>query len=129
MTQPDPKKEARFTDPLAKRWVRIEAGFTIQRPPAASMEQRIGWLGGTPRKQDLRILSKEVADDGRSATLTYAYIPAQALRYVVVRWIALDDSGYCAVEISSTGLIQDKDGTGAVLERATDSVTRDDTSL
>jgi hypothetical protein len=80
MTQPDPKKEARFTDPLAKRWVRIGAGFIIQRPLAASMEQKIGWLGGTPRKQDLRILSKQVADDGRSATLTYTYIPERVLR-------------------------------------------------
>ncbi|WP_143466090.1 hypothetical protein [Kribbella sp. ALI-6-A] len=137
MTQPDPPKEARYTDPTARRYVRIEAGFTIERPPQASMEQRILMLANTPSREDLRILNTQVTEDGRSATLTYTFIPTradgdprpQALRYVVVRWVALDDSGDCAVEISSTGLIQDKDAIWAVLERASDTVTRSDSEL
>jgi hypothetical protein len=128
-TQPDPKVEGRFTDPTGKRWIRIEAGFTIQRPPRASMEQRILMLANTPRREDLRILSKQVAEDGRSATLAYTFVKDTSLRYVVVRWVALDDSGNCAIEISSTGLIQDKDATWAVLERASDTVTRSDSEL
>ncbi|WP_432942963.1 hypothetical protein ACQPXM_38745 [Kribbella sp. CA-253562] len=132
MTQPDPPKEVRYTDPAGRRYVRIEAGFTIERSPRASMEQRVLVLANTPRREDLQILSKKVAEDGRTATLTYTFIPTrtnarpQALRYVVVRWVALDDSGNTAVEISSSGLIQDKDATWAVLERASDTVTRSD---
>jgi hypothetical protein len=125
-TQPDPPKEARYTDPTGRRYVRVEAGFTIERPPRVSMEQRILVLANTPRREDLQILSKQVAEDGRSATLTYTFVPDKSLRYVVVRWVALDDSGNCAIEISSTGLIQDKDATWAVLERASETVTRSD---
>ncbi|WP_148256800.1 hypothetical protein [Kribbella flavida] len=129
MTQPDPMTEGRFTDPTGKRWVRIEAGFTIQRPPAASMAVRIEVLGDLPVKQAVRIISKQVSADKRSATLTYTYIPDRTLRYVVVRWVALDRSGNCAVEISSTGLQQDKDAIWDVLDHVSNSVTRSDSSL
>ncbi|GAB2556097.1 hypothetical protein GCM10027269_06940 [Kribbella endophytica] len=125
----DPPDEARFTDPTGRRFVRVQAGFTIERPPAVSMAERIGQLEGTPYRQDLKIVSDQVAEDGRSATLTYTYIPEKTLRYVVVRWVALDDSGNCAVEIGAAGLIQDKDGLLAAMERATETVTRSDSSL
>jgi hypothetical protein len=127
----DPQNEARFTDPTGRRFVRVQAGFTIERPPAASMAERIGQLEGTPYRQDLQVVSQRVAEDKRSATLTYTYIPdpERILRYVVVRWVALDDSGNCAVEIAVSGLNQDKEAIPAVLERATDNVTRSDSSL
>jgi hypothetical protein len=72
------------------------------------------------------VLSHEVAGDGRTAALVYTYIPDQTVRYVVVRWAALDDSGDCAVEISSTGLEQDEAAVWDVLEHANDTVTRTD---
>ena len=132
----DPRNEARFTDPTGRRVVRIQAGFTIERPPAASMAERIGQLEDTPYREALRILTQDVAEDRRSATLVYQWIPTQlkahipqSLRYVLVRWVALDDSGNCAVEIGVGGLVQDKAGLLAVLERATETVTRSDSSL
>lgn len=136
MTQADPQIDARFTDPRARRFVRVQAGFTIARPPAASMAERIGQLSGTPHQEALKILSQDVAEDRRSATLVYHWIPTQtdpripqSLRYVMVRWVALDDSGNCAVEIGVGGLDQDKGSLPAVLERATETVTRSDSSL
>jgi hypothetical protein len=131
MTQPDPKKEARFTDPTAKRWVRIESGFTRTRPPATSMAIRLAQLEALPAEQTLTILSQKVAPSTRMATLTYTYIPKETgtLRYVIVRWLALDESDDVAVEMTSTGLPQDKAALLDVLEHATDSVTRTDSPL
>ncbi|MEV5960162.1 hypothetical protein AB0L70_00275 [Kribbella sp. NPDC051952] len=131
-TQPDPPTTGRFTDPTHKRWLRLEAGFTIRRPPAESMQVRIGELNRLPADQSLNILSQDV--EGNAATLAYTYVPPKeqspegVLRYVVVRWVA-DDSGNCAVEMSSTGLPQDKEALLAVLDRAADSVRREDSPL
>ncbi|TCC20950.1 hypothetical protein [Kribbella speibonae] len=132
LTQPDPPKTGRFTDPTGKRWIRIEGGFTITRPPAASMQARITELNRLPANQMLHLISHTV--DERYATIAYTYVPPPEqspegiLRYVIVRWVA-DDSGNCAVEMSSTGLPQDKDALLDVLDRATDSVQRRDTPL
>ena len=131
-TQPDPPRTARFTDPTGKRWLRIEAGFTIQRPPAASMQARIAELNRLPADQMLKIISSTVEDD--YATLVYTYVPPESLapvatvRYVLVRWVA-DDSGNCAVEMSSTGLPQDKEALMEVLDKAASSVVRRDSPL
>jgi hypothetical protein len=131
-TQPDPPTIGRFTDPTRKRWIRLEAGFTIRRPPAESMQVRIGELNRLPADQSLNILSQTV--DGNIATLAYTYVPPKeqspegVLRYVVVRWVA-DDSGNCAVEMSSTGLPQDKDALFDILDHAADSVQRQDSPL
>jgi hypothetical protein len=130
MTQPSPKREARFTDPTGKRWLRIESGFTLTRPPAASMEVRIETLKTQlPAEQDLKILRQQIDPKTGAATLTYTYIPGETLRYVMVRWIALDKSGRVAVEMSSTGLTQDRDAVLDVLDKASDSVTRKDSPL
>jgi hypothetical protein len=132
MTQPDPPRTARFTDPTRKRWIRIEAGFTIQRPPAASMEARIAELNRLPGDQMLKYISSTV--EGDYATLVYTYVPPESLapeatvRYVIVRWVA-DDSGLCAVEMSSTGLPQDKKALMAVLDKVASSVERRDSPL
>jgi hypothetical protein len=47
---------------------------------------------------------------------------------VIVRWVA-NASGNCAVEISSTGLPQDKAALMDVLDHASDSVTRQDSPI
>jgi hypothetical protein len=54
--------------------------------------------------------------------------PKATVRYVIVRWVA-DDSGLCAVEMSSTGLPQDKEALMAVLDKASSSVERRDSPL
>jgi hypothetical protein len=131
-TQPDPPRTVRFTDPTGKRWLRIEAGFTIQRAPAASMQARIVELNRLPKAQMLKYVSSTV--DGNYATLAYTYVPPESLapvatvRYVIVRWVA-DDSGLCAVEMSSTGLPQDKEALMTVLDKAAASVVRRDSPL
>lgn len=132
LTQPDPPKTGRFTDPTGKRWIRIEAGFTISRPPSASMAARIADLKHLSPDQMVKIISDTV--DTTYATLVYSYVPpaSQAsvatVRYVIVRWVA-DDSGNCAVEMSSTGLPQDKEALMEVLDKATASVVRRDSPL
>jgi len=132
LTQPDPPKTGRFTDPTGKRWIRLEAGFTIKRPPAASMQARIVELNHLSADQMMNVLSRTV--DKNYATLVYTYVPPVeqspegVLRYVIVRWVA-NDSGNCAVEMSSTGLPQDKAALMDVLDHATDSVVRTDSPL
>lgn len=129
MTQPDPKKEARFTDPTTKRYIRVEAGFTIRRPPAESMADRIATLKALPADQVVKIVSHEVDDSGRNATLVYTCIPEETLRHVIIRWSALDDTGNAAVEMIATGLPQDRDALTDIIDQATDSVTRTDSPL
>jgi hypothetical protein len=131
-TLQDPPKTGRFTDATGKRWIRLEAGFTIQRPPAESMNARIVELNRLPADQMMNLISQTVDDN--YATLVYTYVPPPEqspegiLRYVIVRWVA-DDSSNCAVEMSSTGLPQDKAALLDVLDHATDSVERKDSPL
>jgi hypothetical protein len=129
MTQPDPMDSARFTDPTTKRWIRIEAGFTITRPPKDSMAAKVALLNTISPSQALTYLSQEVDPTARTATLTYTYIPDKTLRYVVVRWVALDASGNVGTEISVTGLRQDRGALLDVLDHATTSVTRTDSAI
>ncbi|MET9314147.1 hypothetical protein ABZX12_20250 [Kribbella sp. NPDC003505] len=131
-TKQTPPKSGRFTDRTKKRWIRVEAGFTITRPPADSLAARLKQLAAISKDQMVTVLSQEV--EANFATLAYTYVPDEELspegilRYVVVRWVA-DDSGNCAVEMSSTGLPQDKDALLDVLDHATDSVERRDSPL
>jgi hypothetical protein len=131
-TQPDPPIYGRYTDPTRKRWIRVEAGFTVRRLPEESMQARIDDLKRLPTDQMLKIITHQV--EGNQATLAYTYLPAKSqspaevLRYVIVRWVA-DDSGNCAVELSSTGLPQDKEALMDVLDHASASVTRQDSAL
>jgi hypothetical protein len=133
MTQPYPQIEARFTDPTTKRWIRVEAGFTVRRAPAESMAARVAELKQGNPAVGLKIISQESGaathDDGTPltySTLTYSYIPGDTTRYVIVRWVALDKSGMAAVEMTSTGLPQDRPALLSVLQRATESVVRTD---
>ncbi|MFD7156424.1 hypothetical protein ACFV9C_17580 [Kribbella sp. NPDC059898] len=131
-TQPDPPTIGRFTDPTGKRWLRVEGGFTIKRPPAASMEIRLAQLKRLSANQMFQLLSQRVDKD--YATIAYTYVPPPeqspdaVLRYVIVRWVA-NDSGNCAIEMGSTGLPQDQDALMDVLEHATRSIQRKDTPL
>lgn len=127
-TQPDPPKLGRYTDPTKKRWIRIEAGFTVQRPPAESMAIRIGELKAIPANQMVEVLDEQVDPDTHNATLVYTYVPDSSVRYVIVRWIA-DESGNCIFEMGSTGLPQDEDALLAVLDRATETATRTDEDI
>ncbi|TDO54407.1 hypothetical protein EV643_101196 [Kribbella sp. VKM Ac-2527] len=127
MTFGDPPTWFRFTDPLAKRWVRIEAGFTIKRRPMESLEERISNLMISPGA--VRILSKQGDPVSTSATLTYTHIKDEALRHVIVRWVSLDDSGLCAAEVAVTGLPQDRKALEDIMEHAADSITRSDEPL
>jgi hypothetical protein len=96
------------------------------------MQARIGELGRLPADQLLKIIASTVDQD--YATLVYTYLPLkeqsreEILRYVVVRWVA-DESGDCAVEMSSTGLPQDKEALMDVLDHASNSVERRDSPL
>jgi hypothetical protein len=93
------------------------------------MAARIALLKTIPSSQALTIVSQETDAKARTATLTYSYIPDQTTRYVIVRWAALDASGNVAVEMSSTGLPQDRPALVDVLDQATASVSRVDTPL
>jgi hypothetical protein len=133
MTQPYPQIEARFTDATTKRWIRVESGFTVRRPPAESMAARVAELKQGEPAVTLKIISQQSGtathDDGTPltySTLTYSYIPGDTTRYVIVRWVALDKSGLAAVEMTSTGLPQDRPALLSVLQHATESVVRTD---
>ena len=132
LTQPYPPTTGRFTDPTGKRWLRVEGGFTIKRAPAVSMQARLAQLSTLPANQMLNLLLQQV--DKEYATIAYTYVPPPdqspdgVLRYVIVRWVA-NETGNCAVEMSSTGLPQDQDALMDVLEHATKSVQRRDSPL
>ncbi|WP_329482659.1 hypothetical protein OG555_10695 [Kribbella sp. NBC_01484] len=127
-TQPDPPKIGRYTDPTGKRWLRIEAGFTIRRSPADSMAAKLVDLGTVPANQMLSIKSQTVDPDTHDATLVYTYVPDNSVRYVVVRWVANGD-GLCTFEIAVTGLPQDQAALEDVLQHAADSAARDDSPI
>ncbi len=127
-TQPDPPTLGRYTDPTTKRWIRIEAGFTVRRAPAESMEARLEGLADVPKNQLVTILSKKIDSKTQNATLVYTYVPEQSVRYVIVRWVATNQ-GLCHLEIATTGLPQDKAALLAVLDRATETATRTDSPL
>jgi hypothetical protein len=127
-TQPDPPKIGRYTDPTSKRWIRIEAGFTVRRPPAESMAQRLTDLATVPAAQMLSIKSQTVDPDTKEATLVYTYVPENSLRYVIIRWVA-NHEGLCTFEIAVTGLPQDRDAMEDILDHAANSATRDDSPI
>ncbi|QNE19462.1 hypothetical protein F1D05_18010 [Kribbella qitaiheensis] len=131
LSHSDPPQYSWFSDPTRKRKLRIEAGFSVTRPPAASMAERVGILEALSADRLLTILDQKIDAKARTATLTYTYIPENetSLRRIMVRWVATDDSGNVGVELSSIGLPQDKDAILDVLDHASESVTRSDSEL
>jgi hypothetical protein len=133
-TQPE-ADEGRYTDPLRKRWIRVEAGFPPQRPTADSLAERIRQLKSVDPAQDLTIVSEQSGhmthSDGTRltySTLVYTYIPLDVRRYVMVRWISFGKPDLAAVEMSTTGLPKDREALESVLQRATRTVTRTDSA-
>lgn len=125
---PPSEKYVRFNEPARKRWIRVEAGFTIQRSPRESMAGRIALLEEIPADQMLTIKSQYVDPKTQDATLVYTYVPEQTVRYVIVRWVA-NPAGLCHFEIAVTGLPQDKAALEDILDHASESATRSDSPL
>jgi hypothetical protein len=127
----DPKRpqEVKYLDDLKERGVRIEAVEPVDTTPAAAMAQLIVDLKKSQAPEnDVQILSHTTdtinGDDGDPrpvATLIYTYIPGETVRYVIVRWIAIDGQ-LTNVEMSVTGVPEDTDALNEVLEHATTSV-------
>ncbi|WP_350280423.1 hypothetical protein [Kribbella sp. HUAS MG21] len=127
---PERPAEVKYLDRLEERGVRVEAVEPAGKTPAEEMAQLIVDLKKSQAPQnDVRVVSKTedviTGNDGEPrsvATLVYTYIPRETLRYVVVRWIAINGQ-LTTVEMSITGLPQDADGLAEVLERASTSVS------
>lgn len=128
----DPKRpgEVKYLDKLRERGVRVEAVAPAEETPADEMAQLIVDLKKSqPPENDVRVTSQTTdvvtGDDGESrsvATLIYTFIPGETLRYVIVRWIAINGE-LTNVEMSITGLPQDAQALDEVLQRATASVS------
>ncbi|WP_327638405.1 hypothetical protein OHB24_08550 [Kribbella sp. NBC_00482] len=128
----DPKRpgEVKYLDKLRERGVRVEAVAPAEETPADEMAQLIVDLKKSQAPEnDVRITSNTTdvvtGDDGESrsvATLIYTFIPNETLRYVIVRWIAINGE-LTNVEMSITGLPQDAQALDEVLQRATASVS------
>ncbi|RZT12664.1 hypothetical protein EV649_7029 [Kribbella sp. VKM Ac-2569] len=128
----DPKRpgEVKYLDKLRERGVRVEAVAPAEETPADAMAQLIVDLKKSQAPEnDVRVTSQTTdvvtGDDGESrsiATLIYTFIPGETLRYVIVRWIAINGE-LTNVEMSITGLPQDAKALDEVLQRATASVS------
>jgi hypothetical protein len=128
----DPKRpgEVKYLDKLKERGVRVEAIAPAAKTPADEMAQLIVDLKKSQAPEnDVRVVSDTTdvvtGDDGQSrsvATLIYTFIPKETLRYVIVRWIAINGD-LTNVEMSITGLPQDAPALDEVLQRATASVS------
>lgn len=127
-TQPDPPTIGRYNDPSGKRWIRVEAGFTIRRPPAVSMAARVSQLESVPARQMLAYRSRDVDPDTNEATLEYTFVPQNSLQLVIIRWVA-NPAGLCTFEIAVVGLPQDRDAMQDILKHAADSATRNDSTI
>ncbi|MFF0339631.1 hypothetical protein [Kribbella sp. NPDC004875] len=129
----DPKApgEVKFLDKLRERGVRVESDQPASMTPADHRAQLVIDLKKSQAPEnDVRILSETdneqiLGDDGQPrtvSTLIYTFIPGETVRYVIVRWIAMNDNPLATVEMSITGLPQDADGLAEVLQHATTSV-------
>jgi hypothetical protein len=127
-TQPDPPTIGRYNDPSGKRWIRVEAGFTIRRPPEESMAARISQLKSVPARQMLTYKSQTVDPDTGEATLEYTFVPGERLQLVIIRWVA-NAQRLCTFEIAVVGLPQDRDALQDILQHAAESAVRDDTAI
>ncbi|MEV8373961.1 hypothetical protein AB0P21_14545 [Kribbella sp. NPDC056861] len=123
MVLQDPPKDMRFNEPERRRAVRIQGGFTINRPPAASLETRMDQLAALAPDKVITVKSHEVDTVTGNATLVYTYADRGYLKYAIIRWVA-NDEGLCHLEIAVTGFPQDKAALAAILDEASESATR-----
>ncbi|MFC0627120.1 hypothetical protein [Kribbella deserti] len=128
---PKEPQQIRYLDPTLERGLRIESGFTPLRRPNELMDSHIAELvSSQPPENDLQVKSRSsstVIDDQGNAravsTLVYTYVPSQTLRFVAVRWVALDGDK-ADVEMTVNGLPQDERALTAILDVASRTVTR-----
>ena len=127
---PDLPGEVKYLDDGKQHGVRVQAVEPVAQTPADAMAELIVNLKKSqPPENDVRVTSQTTdvvtGDDGESrsvATLIYTFIPGETLRYVIVRWIAINGE-LTNVEMSITGLPQDAQALDEVLQRATASVS------
>jgi hypothetical protein len=124
----DPPKDMRFNEPERRRAVRIQGGFTINRPPAASLETRMDQLAALAPDKVISVKSHEVDPATGNATLVYTYADRGYLKYAIIRWVA-NEEGLCILEIAVTGFPQDKAALAGILDEASDSATRSDSPV
>ncbi|GAA1147174.1 hypothetical protein GCM10009630_52010 [Kribbella jejuensis] len=123
--------EVKFLDDLRQRAVRVQSvAQAEQQTPAAAMAQLIIDLKKSQAPEnDVQIQSHTTdtiaGDDGGTravATLIYTYIPGDTLRYVIVRWIAVD--GLLAnISMSITGIPADAPALDEILRKTSASVS------
>lgn len=123
----DPPKDMKFNEPERRRAVRVQGGFTITRPPAASLTSRIDQFNALPADRMVTVRSHTVDPVTKDATLIYNYadIESNTLKYGMIRWVA-NKKGLCYLEIAVTGLPQDKAALADILDHASESATRTD---
>ncbi len=126
--------EVKFLDSLRERGVRVEAGF---RPGLTTAEMRDRLIQGLessqPYENNLQIVAKTddtiTGIDGRpreTSTVIYTFIPGKDVRYVIVRWVATAGDSMAKVEMSVTGLPQDKSALQLIADQAAKSATPED---
>ena len=128
----DPKRpdEVKFLDDLRQRAIRVQSVPQAQQlTPAAAMAQLIiGLKKSQAPENDVQIQDQTTdqikGDDGESrtvATLVYTYIPGTTLRYVIVRWIAINGQ-LANISMSITGIPADAPALNEILQRTSASV-------
>jgi hypothetical protein len=130
----DAPGEVKFLDSLRERGARVEAGF---RPGLTTAQMRDKLIQGLessqPYENDLQIVAKTddtiTGTDGRprvTSTVAYTFIPRKTVRYVIVRWVATAGDSLATVEMSITGLPQDKKALQLIADQAAKSAVPED---
>lgn len=132
----DPRPDRKqFSSSDRRRWMRVDAGFPLDRPTTDSRAFRITQLrGARPPYANLQIEPDQPAGevtgpDGRvrhHRTLVYRYVPEERTLLVIVRWIGFGADPRTAVELSVTGLPKDRKALERIIDRATRTVSRID---
>lgn len=126
--------EVKFLDSLRERGVRVEAGFQPGLTTAQMRDKLIqGLESSQPYENNLQIVAKTddtiTGSDGRpreTSTVVYTFIPGKDVRYVIVRWVATAGDSMATVEMSITGLPQDKAALHLIADQAAKSATPED---
>lgn len=123
--------EVKFLDDLRQRAVRVQSvPQAEQQTPAAAMAQLIIDLKKSQAPEnDVQVQSHTTdmitGDDGETrsvATLVYTYIPGDTLRYVIVRWIAINGQ-LADISMSITGIPADAPALDEILQKTSASVS------
>ncbi|GAA3083480.1 hypothetical protein GCM10010530_07030 [Kribbella aluminosa] len=128
----DPKHpdEVKFLDNLRQRGVRVQAVEPATQTPKDAIAQLVIDLRKSQAPENnVQIVDQNTAvitgDDGRSravGTLIYTFIPGDTLRYVIVRFIAVNGE-LANISMSITGIPEDAPALKEILEKASASVS------